>query len=1364
MGLSAQEGRGGRSHKVFLLVACLLLSSIIPLIPTDNGSVDGFGSGDDGVHAYVSLGDSSVNGFGMTGYYKESIGENPYGFMVDVSSSYPHKVHTYLKTQIKNQTVTFDQLAVSDMRSFELRALLDPGFSGDAYTRLQLDPSTSTFKHAFSKLPDGYSKDASGMGQYYRDVLSNADLVTYQFHHDLSYSLLQEVYSLVGMAEVDIEEDFSIFMDDGSYTFIEGLRVQILDLLSELFTSTGVSQEDLDTTLDLVERLVDAIVYTVAGYCTNYDAIIDIMLELNPDVRVVTIDSYNMIGDVTLDMGSLSIPLGGIYTLMIDVVNLYTEYFSRHAGETYHVSLDTEPMLFMDEFRNARSSSDLTKDAMGAFISVLMAKDTVDTSLNALYVTADTKSLAIKNMPLVGPVPWLETTGHNNLTEFISCIFRSDVFDAAYYMDPSTDIMQEVDNLVDKLMLALFDVYSFDPSNIDVNCVGYILKEGGDVFYDEVTGSCTVSCNTGSVTFNKNELTVLWLYLSFMQTSSVMCHPCAQGHLQIYEAVRQRIIDRNILRSETVDEMTFQKMAMESTIPVVDAGVTGSGDVGIVLDLGDMMSGGGSDTTYPDIVADLIGSSLYPLDKSYGLRPDDVNYLLGGTDRHDPYTDAFTDSLGMTHDEARRMYQDAVSGSDTILVNMGIHNLTYAIEQVMYVVQGEEGYTMELSSFDIVTEEMYNDFYKVLEDLDDVIYAIAGDNPDVGEIYESVITAIEGLAYGVVGYMDNYFSMVGRIHELNPDATVVCVGMYDALDGFSISVGDFGLDLDLSWLVNGMAEYTATVLVEFSDAFYVDINDVHTSDSMVDVGSIRDKDDLISLLSSCELTYGEHLIVADRIVGMIADPEYTVEFRIDGDVFTYTYSYGDRIAVPSAPNKTGHVFAGWDCPVPETMPAKDLVFTALWDVESYTVTFDTDGGSVVAPSFHDYMTQAIRPIDPEKEGHTFAGWFLDGVEYDFIESVTENITLVAGWTVNEYTVSFDTDGGSHIPPEVYPFGSSIEGRDVPTKEGHTFAGWFLDGVEYEFTTIPSNDIILVAVWDANPYMISFDTDGGSPVDDVVLDFGSVITLPEIPTKMGYTFAGWFLDGIEFTATVMPSYDLALTAGWDANPYTISFDSTGGSYVNDMEVRYGEPIPLLDVPVREGHSFTGWFLDGIEFTATVMPSYDLALTAGWDLNDYTISFDSKGGSSVVSVEYTYGTEVAEPESPVRYGYSFTGWLLDGVPYVFTTMPAYDLALTAGWNPLQYQISFRVDGVDIHGYPAGAYYDSLVVPPIEDPQKDGMVFIGWDGYEEGMTVDGDMAFEALFKVADEGSYDTIVLVVGAVSVIVIELLGAMFHRRK
>ena len=389
---------------------------------------------------------------------------------------------------------------------------------------------------------------------------------------------------------------------------------------------------------------------------------------------------------------------------------------------------------------------------------------------------------------------------------------------------------------------------------------------------------------------------------------------------------------------------------------------------------------------------------------------------------------------------------------------------------------------------------------------------------------------------------------------------------------------------------------------------------------------------------------------------------------MDGATFRVGNSAEDNVLItpPSSDEfKPADIFDQWGEKVTTSKPYY-LSLTA-----NYTVTFDTDGGSEVASQTVPYGGQAAAPAVPAKPGYTFAGWYLDGKAYDFDAPVTENLTLTAKWTVNQYTIAFDTDGGSAIDSITQDYGTAVTAPADPTRTGYTFAGWTPAIPE----TMPAENLTIKAKWTVNTYTITFDTDGGSAIAPITQDYGTAVTAPADPTRTGYTFAGWTPEIPE----TMPAENLTVKAKWTVNQYTITYDLDGGTAEgNPASYTVESGAITLAEPTKPGYTFTGWSgtdlegEDNLDVTIPAGSTGDRSYTAHWQVNTVysTLRFETRGGSALATLALPYGSRVDLTKYvPTREGFAFTGWYTDKE----LTKRVTSLTLTnstvvyAGWNP-------------------------------------------------------------------------------------------------
>lgn len=231
---------------------------------------------------------------------------------------------------------------------------------------------------------------------------------------------------------------------------------------------------------------------------------------------------------------------------------------------------------------------------------------------------------------------------------------------------------------------------------------------------------------------------------------------------------------------------------------------------------------------------------------------------------------------------------------------------------------------------------------------------------------------------------------------------------------------------------------------------------------------------------------------------------------------------------------------------------------------TYTVTYDTDGGTKVSKEIVEKGQKATVPVDPTKDGYTFIGWYIEDEKYDFNSEITKDITLKAKWekkadttsddskeedkndtkvTYTYYKVTFDSNGGSSIPNRFVIKGMNTNKPVDPTREGYTFVGWVYNDEIFDFSSKIYKNITLKAIWKKvvteKTYTVKFDTDGGSTIKDIIVKENKKIKSPGSPVKDHYKFLGWFVDDIEFDFNNVITSDITLKAKWQYVP-TISY--------------------------------------------------------------------------------------------------------------------------------------------------------------------------------------------------------------------------------
>lgn len=379
---------------------------------------------------------------------------------------------------------------------------------------------------------------------------------------------------------------------------------------------------------------------------------------------------------------------------------------------------------------------------------------------------------------------------------------------------------------------------------------------------------------------------------------------------------------------------------------------------------------------------------------------------------------------------------------------------------------------------------------------------------------------------------------------------------------------------------------------------------------------------------------------------------YTISFVTVGGtaIAPITADYGTVITPPADPMRVGYTFTGWNKTIPKTMPAENVIVTALWHINSHTITFDTAGGSDIADITQNYGTNVNAPDDPVRDGYTFAGW-----DKDIPRTMPDEDILIKAKWIKNYSVVFNTNGGTSIPAFTAIPGTAVPLPADPTREGYTFAGWDRSIPE----TVQEGNVTVNANWTINKYKLTYLDDNGSTLKTLTLNYNSSISA-YTPSRTGYTFKGWDKN----VPATMPAHDLTLTAVWKVNAYTITFNSNGGSEVPAITANYGEAITPPVNPTREGYTFSKWSSS----VPKTMPAYNQTLTAQWTVNSYTITYyDPIGKTTLSTATKNYGTTISLPSNPTKAGYRFSGWVWpDGKDAKPATMPAYNVKVYAIWT--------------------------------------------------------------------------------------------------
>ena len=310
--------------------------------------------------------------------------------------------------------------------------------------------------------------------------------------------------------------------------------------------------------------------------------------------------------------------------------------------------------------------------------------------------------------------------------------------------------------------------------------------------------------------------------------------------------------------------------------------------------------------------------------------------------------------------------------------------------------------------------------------------------------------------------------------------------------------------------------------------------------------------------------------------------------------------------------------------------------------EPMTVVFVNEGNIRL-----EKVAKGDKVKKPDMSDEDFLGWFDGETEFDFTKGVDKDYVLYAKFdTSKEFTVTFDTDGGSKIDPVKVKENRTLTPPTNPTKAGLVFNEWMLDGKVFDFSTPITSDITLKATWreNDNTVMVRFDSAGGSSVASQKVAVGGVAKKPNNPTKSCATFVEWTLNGEAYDFTKTVNSEITLKATWkDKQKVTLTYDANGGSVSpTSKQVCPGEAVGALPTPTKSGYVFTRWTLSGNTFNANgkvngnstikaefkTQDQYDLERTlanikASYDItkNGQTISVQAYGSCKVSHSDIT-----------------------------------------------------------------------------------------------------------------------------------------------
>ena len=513
-------------------------------------------------------------------------------------------------------------------------------------------------------------------------------------------------------------------------------------------------------------------------------------------------------------------------------------------------------------------------------------------------------------------------------------------------------------------------------------------------------------------------------------------------------------------------------------------------------------------------------------------------------------------------------------------------------------------------------------------------------------------------------------------------------------------------------------------------------------------GYVFDKWSALGACSLANLSLNKTtLTLSDENVTVTAlwkEASYKIFYNLNGGMFTSEapseYTFGNDLTIP-APSWGANVFEGWydnamliGSPV-TYISSEDYgnkTFWAKWNANFSVLTSSSSAngsiipnGSIIYDGTHQDYTIMPNP------GYKISSFTVGGVDkfneidsYKYtVSGIVSDTIIVATFEKLEITdivIYASAQSGGSISPSGFV--------NVNIGESQTFnfipdLNYEVDDVivnnisqgalsSYTFTNVTGNQSILVKFkMQINQYNIIYDLAGGTHEEGYPLihTYGNPTNLVS-PTKSGYTFSGWYLDGIGSPITVLGAgdytKDIYLLATWTINKYTLTFHNGYNGNISSEEFDYNSTISYPSQPTRTGYTFDGW-----DSSIESMPANTFTISATWTINKYFLIFHNGYDGNISSEEVDFNSTIVYPTAPTRTGYTFDGW-----DSSIESMPANTLTITATWTINKYFLIFH-NGYDSNISSEEVDYNSAISYP-SAPTRTGYTFEGWNSSIENM----------------------------------------------
>lgn len=476
------------------------------------------------------------------------------------------------------------------------------------------------------------------------------------------------------------------------------------------------------------------------------------------------------------------------------------------------------------------------------------------------------------------------------------------------------------------------------------------------------------------------------------------------------------------------------------------------------------------------------------------------------------------------------------------------------------------------------------------------------------------------------------------------------------------------------------------------------------------------------------------------------------EWENSNEIQEFEMNYAETKEI-QIPKREGYTFTSWTlngklanmtditANATFTMGIEDASLTANWEINSYVITIDANGGAVsdtrIIKKYNETLETMLEPV---KNGYTFLGWYEnvqdENTKVELNTKVSKDMLLTAKWEANPVDLTINYNDGITDSEVIHTSFEMVNKINIPRREGYTFKGWELtEGnsqinislTEQTVVIMGTENTTITAKWEANKYNLILEANGGVLENNTKeLTYDQAYGELETPIKTGYTFKGWYTsqdysEEITNKTIVKLALNHTIFAKWEANNYKLSINYNGGEGEETVrDVTYNKSIGTLPITTKKGNTFLGWYIDEKIISDEYIYKFDAnkELTAKWEVNKYDLTIDPNGGTYAgntapkTSLEEFNSTVTIE--EPTRFGYSFNGWEIVGEATISNdtlTMGAENTTIKAKWKVVTGKLT--IDYNDEGTTPNKVYNDLAYLDEreIEDPTRTGYEFTGW-----------------------------------------------------